>query len=93
MTTIFEGQSENGDQFKRLLDEQNDWPAPFTFKFIVPKRSLDDLLELLDGYRVETRISRKGSYTSVTVSPVMRSSDAVIGLYERVSKIEGLMAL
>ena len=93
MTTIFEGQGEDVDQFKRLLDEQNDWPTPFTFKFIVPKRSLDDLRASLDGYRLQTRVSRKGSYISVTLSPVMPSSDAVIGVYERVSKIDGLVAL
>jgi putative lipoic acid-binding regulatory protein len=83
----------DGDRFRRLLDEQNDWPARFTFKFIVPVEHLLELEELLQGHSVQTRPSRNGNYIAATLSPVMDSSDAVIALYEKVSVIEGLLAL
>ena len=92
MTWRFD-QSADPDQFRRLLDEQNEWPAPYTFKFIVPSRGLDDLAALLEGFNLETRTSRKGNYISVTLTPLMPSSEAVIDIYERVSGIEGLVAL
>lgn len=85
--------SEDGGQFKRLLDEQNDWPAPFIFKFIVPKDQLAALREVLDGYELRTRQSRNGNYLSITLEPVMQSSEEVIQIYGRASKIKGIVSL
>ena len=83
----------DGGQFKRLLDEQNDWPAPFTFKFIVPKDQLDALREVLDGYDLRTRESRNGNYLAITLDPVMESSEDVLRIYGRASKIKGIVSL
>ncbi|HUF08861.1 MAG TPA: DUF493 domain-containing protein [Rhodothermales bacterium] len=80
-------------QFKRLLDEQNDWPAPFTFKFIVSKDQLEALREVLDGYDLRTRESRNGNYLAITLDPVMESSEDVLRIYGRASKIKGIVSL
>ncbi|MGA7307139.1 MAG: DUF493 family protein [Rhodothermales bacterium] len=80
-------------QFKRLLDEQNDWPAEFIFKFIVPKDQLSALEKILDGYTLSTRQSRNGNYLAITLSPVMNSSDDVIRIYRQASEIKGIVSL
>ena len=43
MTQILGNSCSDPDQFRRLLDEHYDWPAPYTFKFIVPAKRLDEL--------------------------------------------------
>lgn len=80
-------------RFKQLLDEQNEWPSRFTFKFIVPKSRLDDLEHILEGYEFERRPSRNGNYFAVTLTPVMESSDEVLRLYGEASQIEGIVSL
>ena len=81
------------DLFRRMLDEYYDWPSPYTFKFIVPSVHLDELRLLLRGHDLKTRASSKGKYVSVSLSPVVDSSDAVLQLYSKVSRVEGLVAL
>jgi len=93
MTQIFGNSRGDPGQFRRLLDEQYAWPATFMFKFIVPIHRLDELRLLLEGHELETRSSSKGNYVSVTLSPVMNSSEAVIELYTRAAVIEGIVAL
>jgi len=80
-------------QFKRLLDEQNDWPAYFTFKFIVPRTQIDALEKILAGYELKRRPSRKGNYLAVTLTPLMQSSDEVLRIYGETSVIEGIVSL
>lgn len=80
-------------RFKRLLDEQNEWPARFTFKFIVPKSQLTALERVLDGLEFDVRKSRKGNYLAVTATPIMESSDAVLRIYREASEIEGIVSL
>lgn len=93
MTEINGPACHDPDQFRRMLDEYYEWPSPYTFKFIVPAVRLDELRELLDGHELKTRASSKGKYVSVSLSPVMDSSDAVLRLYTRVNGVEGLVAL
>lgn len=93
MTQIFGNSHGDPDRFRRLLDEQYAWPAAFVFKFIVPVQRLDELRLLLEGHELKTRSSSKGNYVSVTLSPLVDSSEAVLQLYARVSVIEGLVAL
>lgn len=88
-----EGSAGQPGQFKRLLDEQNEWPAPFTFKFIVPKDRFAELQDVLEGYELSTRPSRNGNYLAITLAPVMDSSDDVIRIYGRASKIKGIVSL
>jgi putative lipoic acid-binding regulatory protein len=92
MARIFEG-STDVEQFRRLLDEQYEWPSPYTFKFIVPVQGLEELELLLDGHQLTTRTSRNGNYVSVTLSPIVKSSESVVSLYTEASVIEGLVSL
>jgi hypothetical protein len=79
--------------FRTLLDDQTTFPSAYTFKFIVPVEQMPELQQRLDGYELQTRASRNGNYISVTFTPEMASSAEVLGVYEQVSGVEGLIAL
>jgi len=76
-----------------LLDDQNDWPTQYTFKFIAPSARLDDLKAVFDDHPVRVRESSKGNYKSVTAHLRMSSSEEVVEIYERASGIEDVIAL
>ncbi len=81
------------EQFKATLDEHHDWPCDYTFKFIVPGKSLDELKSMLDGIKYSERDSKTGKYTSVTVTIHAHSSEVIMNIYEKAATIEGLISL
>jgi len=81
------------DRFEELLDDQNEWPTQYTFKFIAPAPRLDELKAVFDDHPVRVRESSKGNYKSVTAHLRMSSSEEVIEVYERASGIEDVIAL
>lgn len=81
------------DQFAQMLDEHHQWPCPYVFKFIVPTENLSLLETLFESERLETRPSRTGKYTSVTLESTMCSSRAVMDVYRKAAEVPGLMAL
>ena len=81
------------DRFKRLLDEQTTWPAPFLFKFIVPVERVPELQALFPDYDPSFRASAKGNFVSLSMAPVMPSSDAVVAVYETAGRVEGVIML
>ncbi|NNE36254.1 MAG: DUF493 domain-containing protein [Rhodothermales bacterium] len=87
------GSEETWARFRTLLDDQNEWPASYTFKFIAPIEKLEELKAVFGQIPLKTRQSRKGNYASVTASVEMHSSDEVIALYEDAGRIEGVIAL
>ncbi|NNE34944.1 MAG: DUF493 family protein [Rhodothermales bacterium] len=81
------------DNFRTLLDDQYDWPAPFTFKFIAPKERVDEISAVLGEVDLKIRASSKGTYRSVTAVVHAQSADEVIATYEAVGEIEGVVSL
>ena len=81
------------ERFQQLLDEQNDWPAPYTYKFIAPVAKVDELKALFGQVELKVRPSRKGNYQSITAVMTMHSSDEVVAMYHAVSAVEGVIAL
>ena len=82
------------ETFRKLLDEQYQWPAVYTFKFIVPKKSSKRLLSMFaSNKQVRVRESGQGSYVSVTAQLIMPSSEGVVAVYEAVAEIEGIISL
>lgn len=80
-------------KFKALLDEQVEWPEHYTFKFVVKTELKSELLDLISEHEIEEKVSKNGTYTSITSRTLMTSSDEVVAVYRRVSKIEGIMSL
>lgn len=79
--------------FRRLLDEQNTWPAVFPMKFIVPAEHVAEAERRFDGHSIQLRPSSKGTYVSVSLEPVVASADEVVALYEAAGAIPGAVLL
>lgn len=88
------------DQFadlrKKLEEENMAFPAIYMFKFILKsdnrKMALVETLFEEDADIIQKQ-SGKGNFTSITVKQVVMSVDEIIMIYERASKIEGVMSL
>jgi hypothetical protein len=85
--------SDKSKQFKQVLDEHHQWPCPYVYKFIVPTDNLGKFNELFPEEALETRLSRTGKYTSVTMTSTMCSADEVMAIYERAARVPGIMSL
>jgi putative lipoic acid-binding regulatory protein len=79
---------------RQLLEGAYDWPAFYTFKFIVPAARAADVEALLPpGTTVHRRKSKRGRFVSVTGSATMESADAVLAVYEAAGRIDGIIGL
>lgn len=79
--------------FKKVLEEHHEWPCEYTFKFIVPSKSLNELKSLLEGIAHSEKDSKTGKYTSVTATVTADCSDFILNLYQKAATIEGLISL
>lgn len=81
------------ERFRSLLNEEYDWPADYTFKFIVPSEQLDQVEAVFPGDERVVRASRRGRYCSVTVIRTVGSAEEVIAVYDEAGAIEGIVSL
>lgn len=79
--------------FREKLDQHYAWPSLYMFKFIVPTGKEEDVKKLFPLHTTTEKVSKQGNYTSITIQMMMPSSEAVIGIYQQASIIEGLIAL
>jgi putative lipoic acid-binding regulatory protein len=93
--------TEKPDEFyKRLkeqLEETTTWPSNYLYKFIVPTAE-DKIMQIQDifdnsGAVIESKQSKKGTYTSISVTVNLNNPDAVIEKYKEVGKVEGVISL
>ncbi len=80
---------------EKLAADKN-WPQVYLFKFIVPNDNKTvALTQALFGQQAQVTMtkSRTGIYVSVSAKEMMLSSDEVINIYKKSSKIKGLIAL
>ncbi len=90
------GAPRGGDEwarFRELLDDQYDWPADYTFKFIVPRAQLEEVETVFSTDERKVRASSRGRYCSVTIVRTVTSADDVINVYTLASGIEGIVSL
>lgn len=81
------------NNFKQLLDENNDWPSHYLFKFIVPKAGVEELKAVFEGHEIDIKASTKGNYLSLTTRIHVSSSEEVVEVYRSVGDVEGVIAL
>lgn len=96
------GTSPNSEEFyKKLKTQLYDtalWPSEYLYKFIVvsDKIKISQIEILFDnlGAVIETKASKNGKYTSVSINVSMKNPDAVIDKYKEVAeKVEGVISL
>jgi putative lipoic acid-binding regulatory protein len=79
--------------FREKLEEHYAWPSLYMYKFIVPTGQEDQVKKLFPTHTVTEKLSKNGNYTSVTIEVMVQSSDAVIEMYIKASRIQGIVAL
>ena len=83
----------NIDSFKNTLEEEYDFPAEYSFKFIIKSESISKVLDLLPDSDYSKRESKNRKYTSVTISKIMKNADEILYIYEKASKIDDIISL
>jgi putative lipoic acid-binding regulatory protein len=85
------------DRLRLELNSSNTWPAEYLFKFIVPsdKEKIEKVENAFDrmGAVIETKHSKTGKYTSISIDLQMQSAQAIIDKYLELSTIEGIISL
>ncbi len=81
------------ESFRRQLENEYEWPALYTFKFIVPKDKIGEVRALFVKHDTSERESSKGAYISLTSRVMAESSEHIIDIYVRANEIEGIIAL
>lgn len=84
-------------RLKTQLGESTDWPSNYLYKFIVPTDAdrIKQIQEIFDntGAVIESKKSKKGKYTSVSVTVNLKNPDEVIEKYKEVGKVDGVISL
>jgi len=85
-------------KLKAQLQDTALWPTEYLYKFIVTSENskIEQIKSLFNhlGAVIETRPSKNGKYTSVSVNVRMKNPDAVIEKYKEVAeKVEGVISL
>ncbi|MBQ4915262.1 DUF493 domain-containing protein [Maribacter sp. MMG018] len=91
----------NSDEFyaklKEQLTETSKWPSDYLYKFIVlsDTEKIQKIHRIFDntGAVIELKKSKKGKYTSVSITVNLKNPDEVIIKYKEVGAIEGVISL
>lgn len=88
------------DFYKRLREqllENSKWPSNYLYKFIVPTdiEKIQQINAIFDntGAVIESKKSKKGTYTSISVTVNLKNPDEVIAKYKEASLVEGVISL
>ncbi|HLV15275.1 MAG TPA: DUF493 family protein [Xanthomarina sp.] len=85
-------------KLKSQLYENTSWPAEYLYKFIV-KSNLEAIAKVEAifnnvGAVIQTKESKNGNYTSISISVKMKNPEQVIEKYKEVGeKVEGVISL
>lgn len=84
-------------KLKSQLEDTSTWPSIYLYKFIVPTdaEKINQIEKIFDniGAVIESRKSKKGKYTSLSVTVNLKNADAVIEKYKEVGEVEGVISL
>ncbi len=84
-------------KLKESLEKTTTFPTEFLFKFIIPTD--DEKLKQVEkifkniGADIQTKKSKNGKYTSISIKVNMNSSDDIITKYKEVEAVEGIISL
>lgn len=86
------------EKLKKQLQDTSMWPSQYLFKFIIKSDAVkvNQINTIFDnlGAVIETKPSKKGNYTSVSINVKMKDPDAVIDKYKQVAeKVESVISL
>lgn len=86
--------------YKKLrsqLEDTSKWPSNYLYKFIVKSDTskVAQIHKIFDnmGAIINSKKSKNGKYTSVSITVNLDGPDAVIEKYKEVGQIEGVISL
>jgi len=79
--------------FKAALEEEYSFPTEYVFKFIIKSSSKQDVIDLLTDAMIKEKKSTKGKYVSITLTQFVKNSSEIVYIYEKASKIKGVISL
>lgn len=93
--------AENPKEFysrlKIQLEESTKWPSTYLYKFIVltNDEKISEVHNIFDntGAVINSKQSKNGKYTSLSITVRLKNADAVIEKYKKVGEIEGVISL
>lgn len=84
-------------KLKERLLESSTWPSVYLYKFIVPTAGtgIKEIESVFDDTNaaIIRKQSKNGKYTSVSISLLMASPDAVIEKYKIATLVKGVISL
>ncbi|MFS4468457.1 DUF493 family protein [Maribacter sp. 2210JD10-5] len=84
-------------RLRAQLMDTNTWPSDYLYKFIVlsDDDKIKQIHDIFDntGAVINSKKSKKGKYTSVSVTVNLSGPDAVIQKYKEVGAVEGVISL
>jgi putative lipoic acid-binding regulatory protein len=85
------------NRLREELDNTSTWPGEYLYKFIVPTnlKKIEEVENAFDnmGAVIQTKQSKTGKYTSLSVNVMMDNPESVVEKYIEVSNIEGIISL
>ena len=85
------------EKLKKSLIETTEFPTKYMYKFIIPSgdekfKQIENIFDNM-GAVINSKPSKTGKYTSLTILVKMKSPDDIINKYQEVSKVEGVISL
>ena len=93
---LFNHMNSNIDNFLELLSKNEQWPMLYYFKFIVQnnQEKLNQVKELFsDPSAITYKTSRDIRFIGMSCKQWMPDAESIIAIYEKASKVDGLIAL
>lgn len=84
-------------RLKEQLLETTGWPSNYLYKFIVltEQEKIQQIHSIFNnpGAVIESKKSKNGKYTSVSITVFLKNPDEVIEKYKEVGEIPGVISL
>jgi len=85
------------ERLRLELNNNNSWPSKYLFKFIVPNEQykIEQVENAFNnmGAVIDTRHSKTGKYTSISINVPMQDAQNIIDKYLELSTVEGIISL
>jgi putative lipoic acid-binding regulatory protein len=85
------------ERLRTELNNSNTWPAEYLFKFIVPtdQEKIEKVENAFNsmGAVIQTKHSKTGKYTSISIDVQMPNAQKIIDKYLELSTVKGIISL
>jgi uncharacterized protein len=85
------------ERLRVQLEDSSKWPSNYLYKFIVltDKEKIRQVHNVFDntGAVIDSKQSKNGKYTSLSITVNLKNPDEVIAKYKAVGMIEGVISL